>query len=218
MSDSISLLRLLVGRAKSLVRGENKAATSSRRRSLQLEELGSRLLPSATPLSVTGPVGPAPIVSPISIPPIIVASDALSGHGSGSYTELLVPTPVDTGPLYRLTGTAHLAGLGKVAVSGDLHEVGFIENGHAGGELTFTNKEGSLTVDLTGPQQKAFSPLPDRYSYQIVSGTGAYADRTGEGSLTLVLTPAHSGTSGHFSLVVGLPVFWFPASSPSQET
>jgi hypothetical protein len=216
MSDSISLLRLLVGRVKSLVRGENKAATSSRRRSLQLEELGSRLLPSATPLSVTGPVGPAPIVSPISIPPMIVASDALSGHGSGHYS--YPPMISGMGPQYQLDGTAHLTGLGKVAVSGDLHGVGMIVDGHAGGELTFTNKHGSLTVDLQGPEQPGFSPLPEQFSYHIVSGTGAYADKTGQGSLTLVLTPSSSGPNGKFSLVVGLPRFWFPASSPSQET
>ena len=169
-----------------------------KRRSLQVEELGSRLLPSATPLSVTGPVGPAHVLPPISIPPMIVTAGALAGHGSGRYS--YPPMISGMGPQYQLDGTAHLAGLGKVAVSGDLHGVGLIENGHAGGELTFTNKHGSLTVDLTGPQQSAFSALPEQFSYQIVSGTGAYADRTGQGSLLLVLTPSSSGPNGHFSL------------------
>jgi hypothetical protein len=36
--------------------------------------------------------------------------------------------------VFRLDGTAHLTGLRKFAVSRDLHEVAFIENGHASGE------------------------------------------------------------------------------------
>jgi hypothetical protein len=170
-----------------------------KRRTLQLEELGTRILPSATPLPLTGPVGSVPSVSPISLPPINFPGP-LSGHGQGEYSYKLILS--GAGPQYKLEGTAHLAGLGKVDVSGSLHGVGFIVNGHAGGELTFTNKEGSLTVDLTGPEQRAFSSLPDQFSYQIVSGTGAYAHKMGQGSLNLTLTPAPSGPHGTFSLTI----------------
>jgi hypothetical protein len=167
----------------------------SNRRRLEVEELGSRILPSTTPLSISAADGHVALVSTINS-----TAAALTGHGSGHYS--YDPVVSGAGREYRLHGTAYLAGLGEVSVSGNLRGVGFIAKGHATGELTFTNKYGSLTVDLEGPLQDAFSALPRHFSYKIVSGTGAYAGRTGEGSLTLVLTPSASGPHGTFSLTI----------------
>src|SRR5262249_15189432 len=110
----------------------------SRSRLLNLEELGSRILPSASPL----PAPPAPAQA-------LAALDAHpgpQGHGQGTYqTDAVIS---GAGRDYRLNGAADLAGLGHFAVSGGAHAVGFIQRGHAGGELTFRNDRGSVTLAL----------------------------------------------------------------------
>ena len=141
------------------------------RRSLRLEELGSRVLPSASPL----PAPPAP-------PQALAAPDfqaGLHGQGRGTYqTDAIIS---GAGRDYRLHGAADLAGLGRFALSGDAHAVGFIQRGHAGGELTFSNDRGSVTLALEGPEQPAFSPLPQTFSYRVTGATGGYAGLGGSG-------------------------------------
>ena len=70
-----------------------------------------------------------------------------------------------------------------MTLSGDLSAVGFIQNGHAAGTLTLRNGRGTLTVQLTGPDQGGFAPLPDTFDYQVVGGTGAYKNYSGQGTL-----------------------------------
>jgi hypothetical protein len=159
-----------------------------RRTFLGLEPLGDRVLPSATALPM--PAAPLTAVLATAQP----ALHLLQGHGRGSYTADAVQS--GAGAAYRLQGTADLAGLGRVTVSGLVHAVGFIQHGHAGGELTFTNGRGSVTVELLGAEQPAFSPLPGAFHYRVVAGTGAYKDLTGEGTLQLALHPGAAGTGG----------------------
>jgi hypothetical protein len=133
----------------------------------------------------------------------IVPAVLLTGQGQGTYSADLVQS--GAGAQYRLSGNADIQGLGHVSVSGSLHGVGFIQHGHAGGTLTFTNAHGSLTVDLIGPIQDAFSPLPELFNEQIVSGTGAYAHWTGHEGAQLdlwpVAGPADKGPHGTFTLI-----------------
>ncbi len=133
------------------------------------------------------------------------APHALAGSGSGSYAvyPLLAaadPLPGSAAPLhvivgnvgerYDVTGTANLARLGAVTVTGSVYGLGFIATGHATGTLTFSNSHGSVTVDLTGPSQPGFSPLPTQFQYTVVSGAGAYQQVHDQGTLSLVLQPA----------------------------
>jgi hypothetical protein len=155
-----------------------------RRTFLELEPLGERVLPSA---ALTMP--DAPLTAALA--PTQPALHLLEGHGQGSYTGDAVQA--GAGAEYRLQGTADLAGLGRVAVSGSVRAVGFIQHGHAGGDLTFTNGRGSVTVELLGAEQPAFSPLPQAFHYRVVAGTGAYKDLAGQGTLQLAL---HAGAPG----------------------
>jgi predicted outer membrane repeat protein len=123
----------------------------------------------------------------------------LTGHGSGSYTSTSVP---DAGVTYSVQGTADLADLGHVSVTGSLQSVGFIVVGQATGQLIFSNDRGSVTIKLTGPDQPGFAPLPERFSYQVVSGSGAFAHLSDQGTLSLVVEPPQVAP---FVIVAGEP-------------
>jgi hypothetical protein len=110
----------------------------------------------------------------------------LAGAGQGTYTEELVP---DVGPIYNLNGTAALGVLGNVNLSGSIHATGLIVTGKASGTLTLTNADGSVTIRLTGPAQKGFSPLPEKFRFTIVDATGAYKGLKVSGSIHLKLVP-----------------------------
>jgi hypothetical protein len=108
---------------------------------------------------------------------------------------------------YNLDGSASLAGLGQVTVTGTLHGVGFVLSGQATGQLTFTNTKGSVTIQLTGPLQEGFQPLPEAFSYTVVAHTGAYKNVTDHGMLTLVVPPTTSGyvISGQGPFTLAIP-------------
>jgi hypothetical protein len=107
---------------------------------------------------------------------------------------------------YNIQGTADLAGTGSVTVTGTITGVGFVLTGQATGQLTFTNKTGSVTVSLTGPTQEGFSPLPTTFTYSVTSATGAYKSLTDSGTLTFVVPPSTSGYvlsgTGPFALTI----------------
>jgi hypothetical protein len=151
---------------------------------LNLEELGGRVLPSTTTLPIPSHTGaltstPQPAVSP------------LSGQGTGTYTNPAVPgaLTVDGLTTYNFKGTANLAGMGQVHVTGTIHSVGFVITGQATGFLTFSNSRGSVTIALTGPLQAGFSALPTTFSYHVVAHTGAFAHLSAQGTLGLLVVP-----------------------------
>ncbi len=165
------------------------------RRILELEQLGERIVPSGSPM-LPIPTTPTPVV-------VTTQQSPLAGQGRGAYSSS--STIPDTGVQYTFTGVATLAQLGVVQVSGSAHSVGFIASGQATGELTFRNARGSVTIDLTGPSQPGFSPLPKTFQYTVVSATGAYQGMQDQGSLQLVLHPVLSRTRqdhGTFSLTI----------------
>jgi hypothetical protein len=159
------------------------------RRRLELEQLGERLLPSATPL----------LLPSFTVPQALAAAHpqqhhALAGHGEGTFTgHSLI---VDAGVSYDLQGTADLARLGAVTVSGSVHGLGNILSGHATGTLTFTNDQGSVTVSLLGPLQKFFAPLPTDWHYQVTDATGAFKGLKDQGTLHLTFTQDPPGMTG----------------------
>src|SRR6516162_5121468 len=86
-----------------------------RRTLMEVEPLGDRLLPSTAAL-------------PLPVPPAAAALTAhphqhhvLAGHGQGQYTQELVPA--DFGGVFDLHGSADLAGLGRVTVTGRVYSV-----------------------------------------------------------------------------------------------
>ena len=81
-----------------------------------------------------------------------------------------------------------MATLGAVAVDGLLHSPGNVASGHASGNLTLTNNQGTLSLALTGPRQSGLSSLPQRFSYTITAGTGAYTGLTGAGRAFMTMT------------------------------
>jgi hypothetical protein len=177
---------------------------SIRRNLLQVEELGSRILPSASPLAFSGVVAPfrASFVEQQDVrhehqDALHQQQHALHGIGFGAYTSTMALP--DTGTSYNLQGFGRFGTVGLASVSGDIHGVGFILHGHATGMLTFTNAKGSVTVSLTGPEQASFSPLPQQFQYQVTSGTGAYQNLHDQGTLHLQLvgSTATPGSPGH---------------------
>jgi hypothetical protein len=167
---------------------------ATRRTTLRVEELGSRVLPSAAPAAGLLPMVSARIVTS-------TGQQTLAGQGQGTYAvRFAVP---DAGTNYDLHGAAVLGGVGAVAVSGSVHSVGFVLHGTAGGTLTFSNARGTVTVALTGPTQNGFASLPQDFHYRVVGGTGAYQHLTGQGTLHLTLHALPSGTGpahGTFTL------------------
>ena len=166
-----------------------------------LERLGSRILPSASPVAAHS----APVLNG---PSVLQTNPPLAGHGHGSYSYDAVQS--GAGIEYRMSGTAALSGMGAVSVSGSIHSVGFIVRGHAGGELTFKGPHGSITVELIGPTQTGFSPPPTSFTARVVAETGAYAGRQWhDGRLTLNLTPAPTAAGapprGAFTIAMNLP-------------
>ena len=143
-------------------------------RSLQIDILEARAVPSLIPGLTVPPM--------IAVPPIELAHPA-HGHVTGSYTSGM--HGVDAGLQDNFTGTGHIARLGDVTATGMIDGVGDAALGHATGTLTFASPKGSLTIDVTGPAQKMFSPLPQHFHYHVVSGTGVDAHVRGTGTLSL---------------------------------
>lgn len=112
---------------------------------------------------------------------------ALAGKGHGDFT-VGNPQP-DVGTLYRLNGSASVGLLGQVTISGSVQTTGFIHVGHATGELTLTNGQGTVTLRLTGPEQPGFASLPEHFHFSVVGATGAYKGLKVTGEIDLRLDP-----------------------------
>jgi hypothetical protein len=125
-------------------------------------------------------------------------SQHLDGDLHGSYT--IVPSIPDTPTRSDLSGSGSIQGLGQVTATGALVSPGFIANGYVGGTLTLQNANGTLTLQLVGPSQLGFAPLPNHFDYTIVSATGAYTGMHGSGTIDLQLQPNSSGPGGTFTM------------------
>jgi hypothetical protein len=163
--------------------------------SLQVEELESRVaLSRTTPAPLPFVISPEPLV------PLALHQQqqhaTLQGVLRGMYT-VTRPFP-DAGTDYDLTGTGRVHGLGQVTVAGSLHSTGFILHGHAGGTLTLQNDQGSVTLQLVGPTQRGFAPLPHRFNFTVVDATGGYQGLSASGTIRLNLHP----DTGTFTLHV----------------
>ncbi len=173
---------------------------ATRQRPLMLEELGARVLLSATPLPSTVPLA-ATALHATQQPPLHV----LSGQGEGTFSAQT--THPDVGAEYRFSGEGYFAGLGQVDIRGTVNAAGFLAHGHATGTLTLTNELVSVTLTLAGPDQPGFSNLAERFSYRAVGRTGAgHLSNQGTLFLRLASEPAGDmdGPDGAFVLTVAL--------------
>jgi hypothetical protein len=171
---------------------------------LHVEGLESRLAPSATPLA-------APALSFALVgSPAGQHADALAGTLHGQYTG--GATGVDAGSHYTLFGAGSLGRLGWVHAAGDLQALGLVVSGHAGGTLTLSNGRGKVTLELEGPAQPGFAPLPEQFRFTVQQATGAYKGLRATGTITLQLRPALApntlpGGGGSFTFTGGRGTF-----------
>ena len=151
----------------------------------RVEELESRTLPSTTALA------PPALAPALAAGPHRHAEPALDGDVSGHYSVPEGSSP-DLGQTYTLKdGSGTVGRLGHVTVKGSLQSTGFMVSGRATGSLTLTGAHGSVTLDLLGPLQQGFAPLPGRFSFTVKSGTRAYAHFHATGTVTVHLDAAH---------------------------
>jgi hypothetical protein len=121
------------------------------------------------------------------------------GHFAGHATAELVPGP---GPLWHLNGKGHFQDVGHhVTLTGTLQGATAITQDHARGTLTLSRGDSTLVLDLQGPAQASFSPLPHSWTYTVTSATGKFQDVQSQGTLELVLKPKpKSATHATFTL------------------
>jgi hypothetical protein len=161
---------------------------------LYVEEMESRLVPSGAPLGHPG-LGAALVAHDATLAP------ALGGTLTGTYTT--THANPDTGTQYTLSGSGTLNLLGKVTAKGTLHSLGNLASGHAGGTVTITVGKDTIVLQLTGPKQKSFDPLPTQFTYKVTKATGQFASLKGQhGTVDLTLGKAMGTTPASFSLTI----------------
>jgi hypothetical protein len=168
-------------------------ARACRNRPLEVEPLESMTLLSGLTM-----LGAAPVEHPVTVAAASQVRVELRGTTRGDYTsEARIP---DVGTSYTVFSMGRLARFGPAVVTGNLHSLGFISSGHAPGTLRVVLARGTLTLNLTGPTQPGFSPLPSQFSFVITSGTGRFHNAVGSGTVDVTLKPdasSSSPTQGH---------------------
>jgi hypothetical protein len=125
----------------------------------------------------------------------------LGGTLTGTYTT--AHGNPDIGTQYGLTGSGTLNLVGQVTAKGTLQSLGNLASGHAGGAVTLTVAKDTITLQLTGPKQKGFAPLPTHFTYKVTVASGQFASLKGHGGTAdLTLGAAWGTTPGSFSLAI----------------
>jgi hypothetical protein len=131
---------------------------------------------------------------------------ALSGTVQGGYVVSgIIP---DIGKTYQFGVAGRISPLGQTGDSGQIHTTGFIAMGSATGTMTISAPRGALKLQLNGPPQAGFAPLPSTMTYTITGGNGAYKKTTGTGTIAIMLT------SNVFSYGFGLMTISFYPGTP----
>jgi hypothetical protein len=109
---------------------------------------------------------------------------SVKGTITGSYT---IPLGNPDARSYDFAGTGTAGALGAADLAGSISPPGFIKSAPATGELTLTGATGSVTIDLTGHTQAGGSALPQEMSYKVTSGTSAFANAAGKGTVSIAI-------------------------------
>jgi hypothetical protein len=168
---------------------------SARRTLLRVEELGSRILPSAT--TVLPPTAAAAVTSTVPAP------SPTAWTGQGRFT--ITTNRTTAAKTYTLDASVPVGSYGFFAVTGSITTVGN-RAGQATGRIVLSSPRGTLTLTITGPTQSANSGLPASVTYRVVSGTGVFARYAGQGTLKLSaqLFLGYSDR-GHITLAASAP-------------
>ena len=181
----------------------------SRRTRPQLEVLESMTLLSAlTPALVHSGAG-GPILAATTTTGT-TTQVSLNGKLTGDYHVAGKVNP-DTGLDYVFSGNGSVSPLGHTHVTGNLHSLGNVAEGQAKGLIVLSTPYGSLTLHLTGPEQKGLAKLPDEFTFKITNSSGKYLGDQGTGTVVFVPDPAGTSASpehGTFTMVFvsGSPV------------
>lgn len=171
-----------------------------------LEVLNDRTTPSVVPVVhpqviVTEPpviISPPPVLHPIDPLPPVTSPPVIHRvllTGGGTYTQPLIN--VDAGTSYQLSGTITHSFL-SFNVKGWIQGTGMIQSGRASGHLVLTNEFGSITLELHGPVQNGFSPVPSELVFTVSGATGKFSNAKGYGIVHTTFTPA--------PVAVGMPL------------
>jgi hypothetical protein len=125
--------------------------------------------------------------------PVIAFQGTIRG---GYFVSTGIP---DTGSTYRIGAAGRLSPVGQTGDTAMIHTTGFIATGMATGSMTIAAPRGNLNLNLTGPVQKGFSPLPSTFTYTINGGTRAYQKATGSGTIAVTLNS--SAVSTNFGVI-----------------
>jgi len=178
----------------------------SRRTRPQLEVLESMTLLSALSPALVHLGGP---ILAAATAPGTTTLVSLNGTLTGDYHVAGKANP-DKGLDYVFSGNGSIGALGYVHVTGHLRSLGNVVNGHAHGLIVLSTPNGSLTLHLTGPEQKGLANLPDRFTFKITNSSGKYLGDQGTGTVVFVRDPAGTSATtehGTFTMVfVSAPV------------
>ena len=162
-----------------------------RRTRLQLEELGSRVVPSTTPVT------PRPVVDATAAHVATPANATLTGLAAGSATAAVT---ADGGTAFSLRGSAVTYAAGPLNVLGSLQFPGFGKTGTVSGSITLTGTHGSVTLQLSAPNQSLPGKLPIQFNYTVTDASGSFASLAHQGALRLSVTTNPVGTQGWFGM------------------
>ncbi|HEY1377195.1 MAG TPA: hypothetical protein VGF55_10400 [Gemmataceae bacterium] len=180
---------------------------TARRTLLRVEELGGRVLPSATAAAAP----PVAAAAAVSTPAQVTTGSAWAGEGRYAVTT----NRTTAAKTYTLEASAGLGSNGFFTVSGSVTTVGN-KAGRATGRVVLSSPRGTLTLDVTGSAQAANAALPAAVTYTVVSGTGVFSRYAGQGTLKLAAVPFPGYTDrGHVTVSATAPVAPRPtAQSP----
>jgi hypothetical protein len=168
---------------------------TARRTLLRVEELGGRVLPSAT-------VAATPPTAALSAPVRVTTGVAWVGEGRFTVTT----NRATAAKTYALEGSASLGSSGFFTISGSVTTVGS-KAGRATGRVVLSSPRGTLTLNVSGPTQAANAALPTTVTYSVVGGTGVFSRYAGQGSLKLAPELfAGYADRGHVALTATAPV------------
>jgi hypothetical protein len=120
---------------------------------------------------------------------------SVKGTITGTYT---TPFGNPDARSYVFTGTGTAGALGAASLDGTITPPGFILSAPASGEMTLTNADGSITIDLAGKPQPGGSPVPQKMAYTVTDSSGAFANAGGKGSVAIALNT----DAGTFVMVI----------------